>query len=167
MISARLRIIALALIFSLFSNLAIADAGFEPEKKVPPVAAISHPGPLQEDSALVAAVQSKQSQFYVEGGNLVVTHILPDDTQGLPHQKWEAQLSDGSIIMVVYNSNMGERIPVEEGMTFSVGGQFIWTQDGGLIHWVHADPKKKRPDGFVFINDALYGAAETEPLTVH
>jgi hypothetical protein len=163
--SARLRVIVLALFFSLLTNFAIADGV---EKILPSFPApISHPGQLQEDSQLIAAVQSKQNQFYVEGGNLVVTNILPDDTQGLPHQKWEAQLSDGSIITVVYNSNMGERIPVEEGMTFSVGGQFIWTTDGGLIHWVHADPKKKRPDGFVFINNELYGAAETEPVLVH
>lgn len=121
----------------------------------------SNPGEIKNDIQIVEVVSSRQNQFYVEGADLVVTDILPDDVSGLPHQKWEARLSDGSIVMIVYNSNMGERIPVEIGKTFSVGGQFIWTPQGGLVHWVHADPKHKRPDGYVMIDGVIYGGAES------
>jgi hypothetical protein len=121
---------------------------------------VGHPGEVQDDIQIVQAVSSRQSQFYVEGAELVVTNILPDDTDGLPHQKWEARLSDGSNVLVVYNSNMGDRVPVEIGAKFSVGGQFIWTADGGLVHWVHSDPKKKRPDGYVIFNGIVYGGAK-------
>lgn len=151
MISTHLRVAALALILTLTTSLAVAQPGY-----------------LEEDTALVAAVQSRRNVHYVEGGNLVVTKILPDDNHGLPHQSWEAQLSDKSFITVVYNTNMGERIPVEVGMTFSVGGQFIWTKDGGLIHWLHHDPKKKRPDGWVFIDDVLYGIpSDYQNILIH
>lgn len=143
----KLNVLTLALVLT--SSLSFAE-------KMPVVA---HPGEVHGDIQIVQAVSSRQSQFYVEGAELVVTNVLPDDTDGLPHQKWEARLSDGSIIMVVYNSNMGERIPVEIGATFSVGGQFIWTADGGLVHWVHSDPKHKRPDGYVMFNGVVYGGA--------
>ena len=154
MLSTRLRVVGLSLAISILSSMAIADGGQQQSLA-------SHPGQIQNDAALVAAVHSKQNQFFVEAGDLVVTAILPDDTQGLPHQKWEAQLSDGSVVMIVYNSDMGDRVPVQVGEHFSVGGQFIWTSGGGLVHWVHADPKKKRPDGYVFVDNVVYGAIGT------
>ena len=144
----KLNLLGLALVFS--SSFVFAE-------KMP---VIAHPGEVQNDIQIVEAVSSRQSQFYVEGAELVVTNILPDDVDGLPHQKWEASLSDGSTVMIVYNSNMGERIPVEIGKIFSVGGQFIWTAQGGLVHWVHADPKHKRPDGYVIFDSVVYGGTE-------
>lgn len=146
----KLNILGLALVLT--SSLSFADS----EQN----SVVAHPGEIHGDIEIREAVSSRQNQFYVEGAELVVTNILPDDTNGLPHQKWEARLSDGRIIMVVYNSNMGDRIPVEIGATFSVGGQFIWTPDGGLVHWVHADPKHKRPDGYVMFDGVVYGGAK-------
>lgn len=152
-----LKLNLLSLVLVLSGSYSFADITIEKNQQPPVVE--SHPGEVQGDSEIVQAVNSRQNQFYVEGAQLVVTNILPDDTQGLPHQKWEARLSDGSIVMIVYNSDMGERIPVQIGATFSVGGQFIWTPQGGLVHWVHADPKHKRPDGYVMFDGVIYGGA--------
>lgn len=121
-----------------------------------------HPGQIQDDSALVAAMNSHQNVFYVEGNNLVVTKILPDDTTGLPHQKWQARLSNGSTITVVYNSDMGVRVPIQVGEKFGVGGQYIQTGNGGLIHWLHDDPRHNRPDGYVYLNGVIYGDTDHE-----
>ncbi len=123
---------------------------------------IPQPGQIQNDSQLVEAIRSQKDQFYIEAGNLVVTNILPEDTKGLPHQLWETQASDGSVVTVVYNSDMGDRVPVKVGDIFSVGGQFIWTHNGGLVHWVHADPKKMRPDGYVYVNGSVFGDIDQE-----
>ncbi len=157
--STRFRVLALGLIFTLVTNVAVAGGG---KKKNPPVSSsnsnlVSSLGQIQTDEQIISAVQNKKRVRFLEGGNLVVTALLPDDTDGLTHQLWEAQLSDGSTIKIVYNSFMGDRVPVEKGAVFAVGGEFIWTKDGGLIHWVHADPKGNRPDGYVFINNELFG----------
>lgn len=116
-----------------------------------------HPGKINDDSALVAAVSSHKRVNYVEAGNLVVSELLPDDTKGLPHQKWQAVLSDGNTITVIYNSDMGRRVPVQVGDHFGVGGQYIPTGRTGIIHWLHADPQHRRPDGYVFLNGVIYG----------
>jgi hypothetical protein len=116
-----------------------------------------HPGQIQDDSALIAAVNAQHNEFYVEAGNLVTTKILNDDTSGLSHQKWQARLSNGSIVTIVYNSDMGARVPIQVGENFSVGGQFIWTGSYGLIHWVHEDPQGRRPDGYIYLNGVIYG----------
>lgn len=163
-LSTQLKVAALVVLFTFTTNIAVAQVPIEGKKPAPIY--VSHPGKLEDDLALVAAVQSKRNVHYVEGGNIVVTKIYPDDNQGLPHQSWEAQLSDKSFIKVVYNTNMGEYIPVQVGMTFSVGGQFIWTKDGGLIHWLHHDPKQKRPDGWVFIENILYGIPQEPQLPI-
>ncbi len=118
---------------------------------------IDQPGQVQNDQALVQAVRARRNVFYVQGANLTVRKVLPDDTSGLPHQKWIAQLTDGSTIQVVYNSDMGNRVPMKEGDTFGVGGQFLWLRTQGLIHWLHEDPRHNRPDGYIYFNGVVYG----------
>ena len=152
---AQLRVFCLVLVF--LSSFAFAT----------PNQPTDHPGQIQDNSELIAAVKSRKNQFYVEAGNLVVTKLLPDDTSGLPHQKWEARLSDGSLVTIVYNSDMGARVPVQIGSSFGVGGQFIWTGNNGLVHWVHDDPKKIRPDGYIYLDGVIYGDTDKEDPIHH
>lgn len=143
-----------SVLFCLFlSQVTLASAAQNPS---------DHPGQIENDAAIVHAVQAHKGAFYVEGGNLVVTKLLPDDTTGLPHQKWEAKLSDGSVIQVVYNSDMGARVPIHVGDDFAVGGQLLWLGNRGLIHWLHDDPEHRRPDGYVYLNGVVYGDSDHE-----
>lgn len=121
-----------------------------------------HPGEIKDDTQLIEAYRARKNVFYVEAGDLVVTKLLPDDTSGLPHQKWQAKMSNGDTVAIVYNSDMGDRVPVKVGDRFGVGGQFIWTGNTGLVHWVHDDPRKIRPDGYVYLNGVVYGDTDKE-----
>jgi len=123
---------------------------------------IDHPGEIKDDTQLVEAYRARKNVYYLEAGDLIVSKLLPDDTNGLPHQKWEAKMSNGDNVSIVYNSDMGTKVPVKIGDHFSVGGQFIWTGHGGLVHWVHDDPKKVRPDGYVYLNGVVYGDTDHE-----
>ena len=110
------------------------------------------------DVDLVRAVKDQRNVDFVQGSNVTVSRILPDDTQGLEHERWYIQLSDGSVVFAVYNIDMNvERVPLVQGEKQDIGGQFIWTNNGGLLHWLHADPKNNRPDGFVIVNGHRYG----------
>lgn len=120
------------------------------------------PGEVTDDSALVDVMASQRNAYYVEAGNLQVTKILPEDHQGLPHQKWVARTSTGDSIVVIYNLDMGPKVPLKVGDHFAVGGQFIWSQRGPLIHWTHDDPRKNRPDGYVYHNGLVYGDTDHE-----
>ncbi len=121
-----------------------------------------HPGKIADDSALVAAFESHKRVDYVEAGNLTVSQILPDDTKGLTHQKWQATLSDGNTVTIIYNTDLGNRVPVKIGDHFGVGGQYIPTGHEGIIHWLHDDPKHMRPDGYVYLNGFVYGDGDHE-----
>lgn len=108
------------------------------------------------DQEIVRAVNSQRRLNFVEGGSLVVTKVLPDDTNGNEHQKWMVRLSNGKTMQAVYNSDMCPRVPVKEGDVIAMGGEFIWTNRGALLHWLHHDPRGNRPDGYVYLNGKFY-----------
>jgi hypothetical protein len=113
--------------------------------------------PAQNDADLVRAVNDRRNVNFVQAGNVVVSKILPDDTTGLPHQKWYIKLSNGKQVIAIYNSDMGKRIPMKVGTVMALGGEFKMTNIGPLIHWLHFDPRGSRPDGYVIVDGVLYG----------
>lgn len=108
------------------------------------------------DYAILKAMNNRRQVNYVEGSDMTVIKILPDDDHGLEHQKWTVKLSDGRTMQAVYNLDMCERVPLAVGDKVSMGGQFIWTNQGGLLHWLHHDPKGNRPDGYVELNGKFF-----------
>ncbi len=108
------------------------------------------------DYEILKAMNNRKQVNFVEGSSLEVIKILPDDTNGLEHQKWTVKLSDGRTMQAIYNLDMCERVPLKVGDTVSMGGQFIWTNQGGILHWLHHDPKGNRPDGYVELNGKFF-----------
>ncbi|WP_347357206.1 DUF3465 domain-containing protein [Bdellovibrio sp.] len=113
-------------------------------------------GNINNDREIVDAVNNRRREDFVEGADMVVTKILPDDNSGLEHQKWTVRLSNGETMQAVYNLDMCPRVPLKVGDRVAMGGQFIWTQKGGLLHWLHHDPRGRRPDGYVYVNGTFY-----------
>ena len=109
-----------------------------------------------DDSELVQAMSDRKTLDYAQGGNLVVTKILNDDKSGPAHQKWYVRLSNGVNMQAVYNLDMCERVPLKVGDRIAMGGQFICFGKGGLLHWLHRDPRGNRPDGYVYLNGKYY-----------
>jgi hypothetical protein len=121
--------------------------------------------PTQRGGAVPAGQQqvadaqaARQGLFFAEVKNVRVVRILPDDTQGLQHQKWVVALDNGSELMAVYNMDICDRVPLKVGDTMSIGGQYIWDKGGGLLHWLHDDPRGSRPNGYVEVGGSRYGA---------
>lgn len=108
------------------------------------------------DSQIVAAAERRGRVDFVEGSGMVVTQLLPDDNSGLRHQKWMVKLSNGQSMQAVYNSDMCPRVPLKVGDVVAMGGQFIYTNEGPMLHWLHFDPKSNRPDGYVEVNGQAY-----------
>lgn len=109
-----------------------------------------------ENRKIVEAIKSRRSVHFVEGKAMKVVEILPDDTSGSQHQKFLVQVETGDTLLLVYNLDMCERVPVRVGDSVGAGGMFIWTDRGALLHWLHRDPRKNRPDGYVELNGKYY-----------
>ena len=114
-------------------------------------------GLVSDDSALVEAHRNQRRAHFIEAANMDVVQLLPDDTDGLEHQKWVVRLSSGQKITAIYNSDMCPRVPLKVGDKVSMGGEYIWSKKvGGLFHWLHHDPRGNRPDGYVYLNGQYY-----------
>lgn len=113
-------------------------------------------GSSAPDAQIVSAVESHKRQNFVEGADMEVVQVLPDDTAGNQHQKWVVRLSNGKTMQAVYNSDMCPHVPVQVSDRVAMGGMFLWTNVGPMLHWLHHDPRGNRPDGYVMLNGVFY-----------
>ena len=138
-LSALLLVASLSSATSLFSTNAFADAPAGQEQ-------------------IIEAQESGRGLSFVEVKNVQVVQVLPDEVSANQHQKWMVKLANGRTLLCVYNIDITQRVPIQVGDTVSMGGQYIFTHAGGLIHWLHADPRAERPNGYVDLNGTRYGA---------
>ncbi|CAN5615256.1 hypothetical protein BH10BDE1_BH10BDE1_08680 [soil metagenome] len=108
--------------------------------------------------ALIQTQEAHKGANFIEVADVTVTQLLPDDTFGSRHQKWVVQLSNGREVACVYNIDVTPKIPLKVGDIISLGGQFIYDRDGGLLHWLHEDGRGHRPNGYVELEGVRYGA---------
>ena len=111
---------------------------------------------LVDGSERVAkAFREKRSGVMAEG-QARVQRLLPDDLEGLRHQKMILRLSNGMTVLVAHNIDIAPRVPLSEGDTISYRGQYEWNEKGGLIHWTHHDPRGRHPAGWIEHNGKTY-----------
>jgi hypothetical protein len=111
----------------------------------------------QDQSKVIRAQEQGQSLEFVKIEGAEVVKLLPDNPHGRRHQKFLVRLQNDSHVTAIYNLSLGERVPVEVGDHVTLAGEYIWDNHGGLIHWLHGDPKRIRPNGFVMLEGHRYG----------
>jgi hypothetical protein len=90
-------------------------------------------------------------------GEGTVSRILPDDRSGLPHQRFILRLASGRTILVEHNIDIAPRIDdIKAGDTIGFSGEYVWNDQGGLVHWTHHDPAGKHSDGWLKHNGRTY-----------
>jgi hypothetical protein len=86
-----------------------------------------------------------------------VTKVLPDDTIGIPHQRFLIQLPQSNqTILVVHNLDYGKRLHLEADDVMKVTGEYVWNQHGGLIHLTHHDPNRAFEPGSAAIIEEIH-----------
>ena len=80
-----------------------------------------------------------------------VIKLLPDDDDGIRHQKFLIRLPDGSTLLVVHNVDLAPRLDdLAPGDEVEVCGEFVENDRGGLVHWTHhAPPRSKHSAGWI------------------
>jgi hypothetical protein len=106
--------------------------------------------------SLTKAYQNRVSDVQVRGEG-VVNRILSDDNQGSRHQRFIVRLGSGHTVLIQHNIDLAPRIAdIKEGDAVSFFGEYIWNEQGGLIHWTHHDPAARHVGGWVKHNDTTY-----------
>lgn len=82
----------------------------------------------------------------------IVTRILPDDRDGSRHQRFLLRTPGGSSVLVAHNIDLAPRLaPIAVGDTVQFEGEYVWNEQGGVVHWTHHDPDHRHRDGFLAI----------------
>ena len=78
----------------------------------------------------------------------VVTKLIKDDREGLQHQRFLISAA-GLTILVAHNTDLAPRVPVRVGDTIRIRGEYVWNEQGGVLHWTHRDPRGRHAAGFI------------------
>ena len=79
-----------------------------------------------------------------------VIKLLADDLEPPRHQKFIIKMPSDMTVLVTHNIDLADRINslrVED--TLEIYGQYEWNQRGGVLHWTHHDPKRRRQGGWI------------------
>ena len=99
-----------------------------------------------------------RSHVWVDGGG-TVTRILRDDTKRPRHQRFVVRVGSGPnafTVMIAHNIDLAPRVPFKKGDAVTFRGEYIWSEQGGTVHWTHEDPKREKEGGWIRWNDFVY-----------
>lgn len=89
-----------------------------------------------------------------------IFRVLEDDHDGSRHQRFLIAVGrEGRRTLTVkisHNIDLAPRVPAEEGDVITVRGEFEWNDLGGVIHWTHHDPARRREGGWIEFDGRRY-----------
>jgi hypothetical protein len=86
-----------------------------------------------------------------------VTRILSDDTVGDRHQRFIIALSNSQTLLIAHNVDIASRVSgISVGSSVYVHGDYIWNDQGGLIHWTHKDPAGVHENGWIALGNKKF-----------
>ena len=97
----------------------------------------------------------RDTDSWIEETGLVV-RLIPDDVHGSRHQRFVVRLRGGQTVLVAHNLAMAARVPLGMGDRIRFRGLYEWNEQGGLVHWTHADPQGMEKGGYVEFRTRRY-----------
>ena len=101
------------------------------------------------------AIDNREHEVWVDGRGTLVK-LLPDDRDGDRHQRLLVRLDAGDTVLIAHNIDIAPRVKVDEGDEITFKGEFVWNDRGGVVHWTHHDPQKRRTGGWVKARGKTY-----------
>lgn len=103
-----------------------------------------------DNSAIERDYAERRSSVEVTADG-VVTSVLPDQTgPSGRHQRFIIRLAGATqTVLIENNVTVGQRVPVAAADPVTVHGEYIWNDQGGLIHYTHHDPSPGHEGGWI------------------
>ena len=112
--------------------------------------------PFVDSPSIADAIASHAHEVPVNAAG-VVSRVLPDDREGERHQRLIVRLPSGTTVLIAYNIDIAPRIEgLQLGAPIAFAGEYVWNQQGGVVHWTHHDPSGHHKTGFVKYNGRTY-----------
>lgn len=110
----------------------------------------------QDASYASVSFDASFDQQQIQGSGQVV-RLLSDDNSGSRHQRFILELSSGQTLLVAHNIDLAPRIPdLAIGDEVAFAGEFVWNDQGGVLHWTHHDPAQRHPAGWLQVAGQRY-----------
>jgi len=104
---------------------------------------------VNTDAQLGQLFSSQTSDVQVQGVGWV-TRLLADDNEGSRHQRFILQLASGQTLLVAHNIDLAPKLQgLQVGDRVGFYGEYVYTAQGGTIHWTHHDPAGKHVAGWL------------------
>jgi hypothetical protein len=114
---------------------------------------------ISGDGGIAKLYREKKSNVIVTTGG-TIAKVLPDDNETADgssrHQRFIVRLVTGDTVLISHNIDLADRVPAREGDVIQFSGEYEWTQQGGVVHWTHHDPRNRRPDGWIELRGTRY-----------
>jgi hypothetical protein len=102
-------------------------------------------GATTDNSELDRAFKERRSNVQVEGEG-TVDRLLDDDVDGSRHQRFIVRLPSGQTILILHNIDIAPRVDnPQHGDSIRFYGEYIWSAQGGKVHWTHTILKENTP----------------------
>lgn len=113
--------------------------------------------PAADNAAIARAFADHRSELQVTAQGRV-ERLLSDDTSATStHQRFILKLDDlAQTLLITNNVSVGKRVPVAAGDALVVHGEFIWNDQGGLVHFTHHDPDGSHESGWILRDGVRY-----------
>lgn len=101
------------------------------------------------------AYANRESDFFVTVEAEVI-RLLDDDTHGDQHQQFIVRLSNDQTLKIAHNIDLAPRVPLRMNDRVRLRGEYEWTEQGGVLHWTHHDPRGRKTGGWIKHNGKMY-----------
>ena len=114
------------------------------------------PSIFASDAKIERLYNSKASEIHVKITGSIIA-LLPDDKRGIRHQQFLIELHSGQTLLVAHNIDLSTKIrALRTGKKIKVSGEYIWSKEGGIIHYTHIDPSTGRRYGWIRYRGRVY-----------
>lgn len=100
-------------------------------------------------------LSARSEGLWIEDAGKVV-RILDDDDDGSRHQRFIVDVGNDTTVLIAHNIDLAPRAPVARGDRVSFRGEYIWNEQGGVVHWTHHDPGRRRAGGWIELDSKRY-----------
>jgi len=115
------------------------------------------PATTSDNAAVERAYAEKRSTVEVTAQGAVTSVLTDDSGPSGVHQRFIIRLVGSTqTVLVDNNVTIGQRAPVLQGSNVSVHGEYVWNDQGGLIHFTHHDPARTHEGGWIELSGVRY-----------
>jgi hypothetical protein len=153
---AKAALVVAACAFFAFVSVSCDSLRPAPERRAGPPPPAPQATRTADDSPAARAFARRASDVQVEDEGSV-TRLLSDDLSGRRHQRFIVRLASGQTVLVAHNIDIAPRIKgLKEGDSVRFKGEYVWNEEGGVIHWTHHDPDGRHVTGWVKHNGKTF-----------